>query len=884
MNVVFDPVWPWSHLGEVLLEVPDAVRIVALMAALASGVVAARWIAGVSLRQRGNVVILLCIVAALVLFARHAYGAVSSDGVRGVSTSRWFLSAMAFVTWLVTLLLSLPILAGLSAGSYLNARGSARLRAGNASDARQRLLVLSLRLLAFALAFIALVRPSLGWSEGSEVRSTILLSIDASQSMSVMDEVPNASRWVHLLAQLDAARPAITKLRDTGTDVQMVRFADKVTDWDASLPPDGSTTDIGGMLRDLFERRDPRALPRAVLVVSDGAEHGLGAMTEAVRWGNAPCPVTTFACGSATTTLKQNDVAITSITTSPQPTVPMKGKLTVRLTVDARGYENQPLKVRLRIEDKNKGTDRELLARDEHLPLTTGNELRLEAFAPEQPGEYLLRAVVEPAEPDAAPANNTIETFVTVSREGMNVLLVDRSRFEPVFIYDALTAAGVNVVPVWVRSGSKVRSGNVGEQGGSPPRFQPSQTLPALDGTGVLKLDDQPYDAIILGDVAPEQLRALDPQSLEKIEKQLARGTGLLLLGGYNSFGPAWRGTPLEAAFPIDLSEQKQDDTATRMVPTDDGRRVARYLFRIEDGDDKEYEGPGGGGKSLAAWEKLEKLQGRSVIRLPDKPRGTETVLAKTTSGEPLLISGIYGSDRKAVARVVAFGGDTTYRWVRDEDSRRRFERFWRQMLLWLGRQEDAEGGVWVRPDATTRRIAVGSDLSFRVGLRGKGGMDIQGGTFTADVTAPDGTSSRVPLNRGANETRGVFVATRQAGIYRIDVKGSGKEQSGAEISGTASARVIAFDEDLERSRVAADPDFLQKLSVAGGGEAHRVEALKDVLDRLAASPGAADLSRQRHAPDWRTTGRSSFLMGFVLTFCTVVCIEWGLRRLWGMA
>jgi hypothetical protein len=94
---------------------------------------------------------------------------------------------------------------------------------------------------------------------------------------------------------------------------------------------------------------------------------------------------------------------------------------------------------------------------------------------------------------------------------------------------------------------------------------------------------------------------------------------------------------------------------------------------------------------------------------------------------------------------------------------------------------------------------------------------------------------------------------------------------------------VIVFDEDLELTRVAADPEYLKKLATAGGGEANRVEALKDVLQRLAAQPGATDVARQRHAPDWRTTARSGFLTGFVLLFCAVACLEWGLRRWWGM-
>ena len=35
MNTVLDPVWPWSHLWDVLQRVPASVRLVAALAALA---------------------------------------------------------------------------------------------------------------------------------------------------------------------------------------------------------------------------------------------------------------------------------------------------------------------------------------------------------------------------------------------------------------------------------------------------------------------------------------------------------------------------------------------------------------------------------------------------------------------------------------------------------------------------------------------------------------------------------------------------------------------------------------------------------------------------------------------------------------------------------
>src|SRR5262249_39413131 len=250
-----------------------------------------------------------------------------------------------------------------------------------------------------------------------------------------------------------------------------------------------------------------------------GADNGgIPALAEAGRFRGLGSAVHTFSAGNPGTTPKHNDAAITQVATSPSPFVPVKGKLTVKLSIDARGYENSKARVRLFLEGEDgKGgrAAREVLAQDVVLPLTTGNEVTLTTDAPDRPGEVKLKAVLETTEPDDLPLNNVIEAFVTVSREGISVLLVDRQRaWEPQFICDALSQdPRIRVTPLWVR----------GTQAG---------------GAGKLfKFDEQPFDAILLGDVTAEQLKAIEPEALEKIEQQVARGAGLMVLGGYVNLG-----------------------------------------------------------------------------------------------------------------------------------------------------------------------------------------------------------------------------------------------------------------------------------------------------------------------------------------------------------
>ena len=624
------------------------------------------------------------------------------------------------------------------------------------------------------------------------------------------------------------------------------------------------------MLRQLYDRREPQMALRGLLVLSDGADNGpnIPALAEAARWRGVPCTIHTFACGSPRTSLKQNDVAITSISTSPTPFVPVKGRLKVRVSIDARGYENTRAIVRLYLEGEGKGkpVDREMARRNVLLPLTTGNEVTLECDGPASPGEYKVKVVVEA--PDTFPLNNTIETFVTVSKEGVSVLLVDRPRFfEPRDIKRALEED----------PRIRVRAFFLGER----------------DAAGVFAAEQSPYDVIILGDVTIQQLRALAPGALERIVQLVGRGSGLMVLGGLTNLGNGdWQGSPLEPLLPVDLSFKEQEDLPVKMFPTADGERKARYILRLDNDPNP-----------LGAWEKLNQtikkggkeglLDGATLLK--ERSIGTVTVLARTgpedkdgkSDGKALLVmqnySGGAAEAKGNIARVLVFGGDTTFRWKRTPEGAHLFERFWKQVVVWLAKQEEAGGSVWVRPDV--RRLPARTDLGFQVGLRGKGGgPDLRDGKYEVEVVTPTGQKIRTPVVRGATENRGTFTATQTPGIYRIVVRGEGKGPSGEVVSGETSARVIVYDEDLEMARPAADPEFLARLATAGGGgEALRVEDLGNFLNRLAEQPLDRGKPKQTLRPDWQTRGRSPFLGIYFVVFCVVVCAEWALRRWWGL-
>src|SRR5579884_45134 len=198
------------------------------------------------------------------------------------------------------------LLAGLTAWTYVGVRGA---------TFRRVLTVLALRLTALALACLMLLRPSFAVHDSQQPPSTLLIVVDASQSMTLQDEIGSRSRWDYVQRLLHEAEPALKKLTDDQhVKVAMYQFGEQVQDADPNATANGKRTDFGTMLHDLLERHLQDKNLRGVLILSDGADNGTryAALAEAARWRTLHCPIHTFGVGRPTTGDKQRDIAFVS--------------------------------------------------------------------------------------------------------------------------------------------------------------------------------------------------------------------------------------------------------------------------------------------------------------------------------------------------------------------------------------------------------------------------------------------------------------------------------------------------------------------------------------------------------------------------------------------
>jgi uncharacterized membrane protein len=713
---------------------------------------------------------------------------------------------------------------------------------------RRVAVVLALRLFALVLACLMLVRPSLALLREQHPPSTLLIVVDTSASMTNQDEAGAQSRWERLRQLLHDADPALKEMEDDkNVKVILYQFAEDVADYDPNAKADGKRTDFGEMLHTLYERHSRDDNLRGILVLSDGADNGTRypALTEAARWRNIPCPVHTFALGQTTTSDQQRDIALTAIYAEPSP-VAIKGKLTVRGIVDAPGFENANARVHLYVNDK------EVLAQTETLTKTTGNEVRLTTDAPAVPGEIKVSLKIDPLPGEVSKANNEIGTYVTVNKEGLSVLVVYRGSFsEPQRIIDALSSdPRMRIYSAWFR-------------GDQPP-----------GQTDMLEFEKQHYDVIILGDVTAERLKAGNADALDQIRDLVnKKGSGLLMLGGNNTFGNGdWNNTPVADILPVELDVRGQIDEKVQMLPTVAG--IDHFLLRLSDRPKD----------NAAAWRELPKLDGMSTL---GKPKKAATVLAdaKLANGSrvPMLVGQQVGK-----GRTLAFAGDTTWRWERlgrpeRTDGTTLHHRFWKQVVLWLAQQDKIEGNAYIKPDV--RRVGSGGKLGFTVGLRGPGGKELEDGYF--EVTAIDPQQNEIqvePPARDKGDVRGLFWKTQTPGEYHLRVKAwpKGADPKKAKPE-TAESRFIVYQDDTEMTRRGADHDFLEKLAGAGGGKFHLADEFPRFVKDLNQLPLPHGKQKAELWPDWKRNRLSGFLVGIFLLFVAVVCTEWFLRRSWGM-
>lgn len=720
---------------------------------------------------------------------------------------------------------------------------------------RLRRTLIGLRLFTVLLLIFMLLRPAIELTDKTTRQSWLYILADASRSMQTEDGPGSITRRGELVKTLSAVEPVFETM-DKNIGIKRFDFSkDLVPVEKFTEEAAGEQTATGYALENISSQLQQEHLV-GLLLLSDGAERTLPPYDVDVRaqasyFGDSGIPIYTVGFGSSTLQDTSLDLVMESLVIDPL--VFEKKTTPISVKVRSLGAENQDLTVRLLVEDRTGKKNGEA---GEMVPATSSGNSRVvtqihptdnnqldtvELFwTPEIPGEYKIAVEVVPLEGEIKQTNNRLETIVTVQKGGLQVAYFDSLRPEQKFIR-SMNDPKIQLDYFPIGSGFS----------GSSPSFNTD-----------LK-DLSKYDVFIIGDVPAD---ILGPTAIRKIATQVEQGAGLLMTGGYHSFGPGgYADTPLENLIPVEMraSEKQTGNTIAKdlhyfedlkMVPTSLG--LQRYVMQLDSSP----------AANQRMWNSLAPLKGANRLR---KRHDLVEILAQSAGNEavPLLFASDVGR-----ARVMAFAGDTTFQWFLS-GNRQEHERFWRQMILWLAHKEnDTEQTVWAR--VSPRNVPPGTHVPIQYGARDNEGKAIPDVKFTVQVKGPSGKSNKMEAMGTGDSSTTTFSQTKEPGDYWVTVHA---EKDGVSLGFDATTRFIVDPRDLELDNPAADYSLLETISSLSGGSALPPEELESFLTRMnKEKTWNNDLVRYRRISLWDN-------WYFLALFVLVLTAEWFLRKQKGL-
>ena len=744
-------------------------------------------------------------------------------------------------------------------------------------------LLLVLRLAVAVLVILLMVRPALVVSEVRREQSIVIILQDVSASMAIADMSEGRSRSQAIREMLDSQRQALGKL---AADCQLVvyAFSDQLTllvdatdavllpgtvsadelsnavnSSDNNLPGDfgqrpPSAADVGWQMQqallepgrassrlgDALKQAAERHLGQpvsAIVLISDGRStlSTLSATEAAAALAKRSIPIYALQVGSAEAGPGVRDVALRNFSLPGQAFA--GNRVHARADVLVRGFRDQQVRVNLLVNGTVRNSQTIEVRADEQIE-------RVELpFDVEVAGEHRVSLKVDAMPDELTLKNNESHGWLRAAEGGIRVLLVSGSlRTEGLYLSRALRQAGeFELTRVVVSDAASA-----------------VELLP-VDAAGWAE-----YNVIILDDVGAGDLPA---SQMEALQRAVGSGSGLVMLGSQqNSYASGgYRLSPLAAALPVVLAEREPAAlTNVRFLPTAAGFRTRVMQIAATPLE------------SEKAWQSLPALAGGHRFV---QPRQTADVLAAGEQGEPLLVVGQH--DR---GRVAALAVDTTYQWVlegNDEPPGVLHQRFWRQLIMLLAGQEPGgagagggaggSGGAFVSTDRTRYSlpaIAAGRQaVAVTAAITDARGRSVTDATLELALTAPNGEMMPVQLWRRGQQSEAAL-EPGEAGDYLLTLTA----RRGRETMGTARARFIVEDTELELENPTADAALMTDLAQRTGGRLYLLSEAGNMFedltvrqaDRATVVPVSRDL--------WDHWG---VLAAFVLLLGS----EWALRK-----
>lgn len=737
---------------------------------------------------------------------------------------------------------------------------------------RGRRFLIFLRTVALLLLLFSMLRPTLVYTKTQRLSSTLNILLDRSESMSRSDEAAGNTRFHAAREALIDAQSRLKRLQEYSevngfmfdASLHPLTIRDGIVQ-DFPEKPQGRETAIGAALDTVRERSAGKRVLGTILL-SDGNQRTRpprDALPQdaAGRMRDAGIPLYAVRLGQAGASADVQDISVNDIQANDR--VFVKNDLVINGTIRITGYRNQPIPVQLFFEDEQ--GKMQLVEEKTVRSVEDGQIVPYRfAYAPQHTGYFKYTVLIPPQPKELIDTNNQQSNFVRVIEGGLEVLFIHG---EPLLEQGPLRQSLNASVDIQVQYRS-LRVGRVkADEGSARQSFQRrlEQYTERRASWKDTEFAPEKYNVYILDGI---DSKAFKTEELQALADRVREGSGLIMLGGLHAFGAGGYGrTPLADVIPVELralDSQPLDGPIRRdihwqgqiqMLPKEQGGRIHYVMQLVSDPAENE-----------TRWKSLPPLLGANKF---GRIKGGATIIAEGPEGERLLVSHLAG-----LGRVLAFAGDSTYRW-RTAGFVEEHKRFWRQIVLWLARMEGAlEGDCWITLDNV--RLIPGDTAKFQVFLKSSEGEELRNFKAEAFVGRPDGERQRVVLVDEDGIPTGSFRETELPGDYTIQVEVPVDSPDSENVVHHASARFMVFDRNLEMDNPVAFPRLLDNISATTGGYGIAPEQLGSLLDAL--------IEKAESFEEKRETKKSLYdAWGLLLAFVVVMGTEWFFRKYWGL-
>lgn len=746
-------------------------------------------------------------------------------------------------------------------------------------------IVRSILILAIVLI---LLEPTLAVQRAGTLKSNIVVLVDTSLSMTIEDRRQSepdrrrAARALGLLPYKGGGAQSLTKEQAKKTespsrlslvkglllneDLGLVREltrnchvrlygfgveAKPLTIWRASaadegeqqfrkalgdLRPDATATAVGPAIRAALDQL--RGQPIAgMLLFSDGIHNrGENPLISAETAAALRIPIYTVSVGVPGT----RDIAVTDILA--EDVVFVKDKVVFPVSLVTRGLQGESVQLVLR--------EGERIIEEKDIVIGSDEQDVEFEFLPEQEGEFTYTIEAPPLEDEPLTDNNSRSKTVRVISAKIRALYIEgEPRWEYRFIKNGM-----------------IRDQRI------DPRFllvEGDKQVAAEGSVFINKLPADPtelaeYDLIIFGDVDP---KFFSPGQLEQIEEFVSKaGGGLLAIAGERFTPWAYRGTPLQHVFPVELGLRRKEGWETeiyeprtqpfRMELTEEGRfhPVTRLAFDMSE--------------NARAWRRLPPMYWFAKVT---RAKPAATVLANHSAArsqygpQPLLVAHSYG---KGVCLFSAV--DEVWRWRLGRGDQYAY-RFWSQAIQYLAIPHLLGQRRRIQITTEAEEYTIGVPVRVNTRLLDKAYQPSRAAEIRAVVRKDEQdvkTISLAAVEGKAGMFRGEFLPESD-GIYAVGVTDEEDPSESATVSFTIRMPKIEF------TRPETDTELMAQIAEATQGKAYR-------LDELASLPcDVAGKTRSVVTNDEKELWDTWFA---VLVIVLLATVEWGLRKLWNLS